>query len=269
MEMNKIQPNVVTIFDGRDWLLHGYDIFKKQPLVWILTLLAYWTAMFLFGLIPIVGLLVSLVISPGIAFGFICLAKAIDQNQAVPPRIIISGFTSSKKFDLILLGFYYCGSLFLIFVLIMLLNDKSVIDLVNNPDSQINSGTQSGNFFNIKIMTVLLLYIPIQMIFWFAPQLVVWGNLNSIKAMFYSFFAVLLNWKSFLTYLLTWVMVMLGISIFIALLISLFKIDQGSLFVLFLPISLLIMGVAHCSYYASTKMIFSDLVAKHSNTNTN
>ena len=96
MEMNKIQPNVVAIFEGRDWLLHGYNIFKKQPLVWILTLLAYWTAMFLFGLIPIVGLLVSLVISPGIAFGFICLAKAVDQNQPVPSRIIISGFTGSK-----------------------------------------------------------------------------------------------------------------------------------------------------------------------------
>ena len=269
MDMNKIQPNVVAIFEGRDWLLHGYDIFKKQPLVWILTLLAYWTAMFLFGLIPIVGLIVSLVISPGIAFGFICLAKAVDQNQVVPPRIIISGFTGSKKFDLILLGFYYCGSLFLIFILIMLLNDKSVIDLVNNPELQIDSGTQSGNLINIKVMTVIILYIPIQMIFWFAPQLVVWGNLSSIKAMFYSFFAVLLNWKSFLTYLLTWVMVMLCISIFIALLISLFKIDQRSLFVLFLPIILFIMGVAHCSYYASTKTIFSDLVAKHSNTSPN
>ena len=152
--------------------------------------------------------------------------------------------------SLILLGFYYSGFLFVIFILIMLLNDKSVIDLVNNPDLQINNGTKSGSFFNIKIITVLILYIPIQMIFWFAPQLVVWGNLNSIKAMFYSFFAVLLNWKSFLTYLLTWVMIMLGISIFIALLISLFKIDRGSLLVLFLPISLLIMGVAHCSYYA-------------------
>ena len=269
MDMNKIQPNVVAIFEGRDWLLHGYDIFKKQPLIWILTLLAYWTAMFLFGLIPIVGLIVSLVISPGLAFGFICLAKAVDQNQVVPPRIIISGFTGSKKFDLILLGFYYCGSLFLIFILIMLLNDKSVIDLVNNPDLQINSRTQSGNLFNIKVMTVIILYIPIQMIFWFAPQLVVWGNLNSIKAMFYSFFAVLLNWKSFLTYLLTWGIVMLCISIFITLLISLFKIDQGSLFVLFLPIILFIMGVAHCSYYASTKTIFSDLVAKQSNTNPN
>ncbi len=269
MEMNKIQPNVVAIFEGRDWLLHGYNIFKKQPLVWILTLLAYWTAMFLFGLIPIVGLLVSLVISPGIAFGFICLAKAIDQNQPVPPRIIISGFTGSKKFDLILLGFYYCGFLILIFMLIMLLNDKSLINLVNNPDLQIKSEAQSGSFFNIKVITVLILYIPIQMIFWFAPQLVVWGNLNSIKAMFYSFFAVLLNWKSFITYLLTWTMILVGISIFIALLISLFKIDQGSLFVLFLPISLLIMGIAHCSYYASTKTIFSDLVKKHSDINPN
>ena len=30
MEMNKIQPNVVAIFEGRDWLLHGYDIFKNN-----------------------------------------------------------------------------------------------------------------------------------------------------------------------------------------------------------------------------------------------
>ena len=37
MDMNKIQPNVVAIFEGRNWLLHGYNIFKKQPLVWILT----------------------------------------------------------------------------------------------------------------------------------------------------------------------------------------------------------------------------------------
>ena len=269
MEMNKIQPNIAAIFEGRDWLLHGYNIFKKQPLVWIMTLLAYWTAMFLFGLIPIVGLIVSLIISPGIAFGFICLAKAVDQNHVVAPRIIISGFIGSKKFDLILLGLYYCGSLFLIFILITLLNDKSVIDLVNNPDLQIKSEAQSENVFNIKIMTVLILYIPIQMIFWFAPQLVVWGNLNSIKAMFYSFFAVLLNWKSFLTYLLTWTVILLTISIFIAVFISLFEIDRGSLFILFLPISLLIMGIAHCSYYASTKTIFSDLVIKHSGTNPN
>ena len=52
----------------------------------------------------------------------------------------------------------------------MLLNDKSVIDLVNNPDLQIKS-ERKANFFNIKIITVLILYIPIQMIFWFAPNL--------------------------------------------------------------------------------------------------
>ena len=80
MEMNKIQPNVVAIFEGRDWLLHGYNIFKKQPLVWILTSSILDCHVFIW-LIPIVGLLVSLVISPGIAFGFICLAKAVDQNQ--------------------------------------------------------------------------------------------------------------------------------------------------------------------------------------------
>ena len=267
MQMNKIQPKVVELLEGRAWLLQGFQIFKKQPLIWVLALLAYWTAMFLFGLIPVIGLIVSLIISPGIAFGFICLAKAVDDNQIAPPRIIISGFTGSKKFDLIFLGFYYCGFLFLLFILVTLLNEQTVNNLVNNPDLSIKTETPRENFFNFKIIGVLILYIPVQMIFWFAPQLVVWGNLSSTKAMFYSFFAVLLNWKSFLTYLLTWAIILLAISIAIAIFINAFGLDQGALLILFLPVSLLIMSIAHCSYYASTKTIFSDLVEKHGKTN--
>tara|TARA_B100000963_G_scaffold359209_1_gene385839 strand:+ start:1225 stop:2034 length:810 start_codon:yes stop_codon:yes gene_type:complete len=267
MQMNKIQPKVVDLLEGRSWLLKGFQIFKKQPLIWILALLAYWTAMFLFGLIPVIGLIVSLIISPGIAFGFICLAKAVDDNQIVPPRIIISGFTGSKKFDLILLGFYYCGFLFSIFMLITLLNEQTVAELVSTPDLTITNETPRENFINFKIIGILILYIPIQMIFWFAPQLVVWGDLNSTKAMFYSFFAVLLNWKSFLTYLLTWVIILLAISVALALLISTFRLNQGALFILFIPVSLLIMSIAHCSYYASTKTIFSEIVVKNDKTN--
>ena len=129
MEMNKIQPNVVAIFEGRDWLLHGYDIFKKQPLVWILTLLAYWTAMFLFGPHSHCGTTSIVSHLSRNSFRLYMFSQSRRPKPVVPARIIISGFTSSKKFDLILLGFYYCGSLFLIFILIMLLNDKSVIDL--------------------------------------------------------------------------------------------------------------------------------------------
>jgi len=265
--MNKVQPAVVDIFEGRSWLLDGFQLFKKQPLIWVLALLAYWTAMFLFGLIPVIGLIVSLILSPGIAFGFICLAKAIDDNKVAPPRIIISGFTGTKKVDLVLLGFYYCGFLFLLFVLIALLNEKPLIDLVNSPDLKIEDGTSEQNFLNFRVMAMFMLYIPIQMLFWFAPQLIVWGNLSSGKAMFYSFFAVLLNWKSFITYFLTWLIVLLGISLLIALIISLLNLNQGILLILLLPMSLFIMGVAHCSYYASTKTIFSDLLIRDGKTN--
>ena len=267
MQMNKVQPNVVEVFEGRTWLLQGLRIFKKQPLIWVLALLAYWTAMFLFGLIPVLGLIVSLIISPGIAFGFICLAKAIDEDRIVPPRIIISGFTGAKKFDLILLGCYYCGFLFLLLILVTLMNERSVIDLVNSPNLATETQSPKENPFTFKIIFALILYIPIQMLFWFAPQLVVWGGLSSIKAMFYSFFAVLLNWKSFLTYLLSWLLILVSISIIIAILIGLLNLDQSALFILFLPISLLIMGIAHCSYYESTKTIFSDLLIKNNKPN--
>ena len=85
--MIKIQPSVVTVFEGRSWLYNGYRLFKKEPSVWLVSLLAYWTAMFLFGLIPILGVILSLILSPGLAFGFISLGSALDNRRPTTPRI--------------------------------------------------------------------------------------------------------------------------------------------------------------------------------------
>jgi len=38
------------------------------------------------------------------------------------------------------------------------------------------------------------------MLFWFAPPLVAWHSTSPMKALFYSFFACLLNWRAFLVY---------------------------------------------------------------------
>jgi hypothetical protein len=38
------------------------------------------------------------------------------------------------------------------------------------------------------------------MLYWFAPLLVAWHGFAPVKALFYSFFACLMNWRAFLAY---------------------------------------------------------------------
>ena len=57
---------------------------------------------------------------------------------------------------------------------------------------------------SIEFLAALLLagglYLPIMMLFWFAPVLVAWHAMAPPQALFYSFFASLLNWRAFLGY---------------------------------------------------------------------
>src|SRR5260221_10157957 len=41
---------------------------------------------------------------------------------------------------------------------------------------------------------------PVLMAFWFAPVLAAWNRIGAVQSLFYSFFAVLRNWRACLVY---------------------------------------------------------------------
>jgi hypothetical protein len=253
------QPKVVNSSAGQTWLLQGFKIFQKQPLIWIFSLFAYWTAMFLFGLIPVFGLVLTLVLSPGLAFGFIALARAVDEGQIPFPKLIISGFTGSHAKSMLLLGTFYILEILLVLILSLTLDGGSLLKVITTgefPNDSDGSNTTSTSYGAI---VAVLAYIPVMMSFWYAPQLVVWKKYSASKAVFYSFFAVWINRKSFLFYGLTWfVIIMLSILLF-STLASQFTVFKQLLALAIMPLSLILMAVAHGSYYASTKAVFMNL----------
>jgi hypothetical protein len=46
----------------------------------------------------------------------------------------------------------------------------------------------------------MALYLPVMCAFWFAPALAAWHSAGVAKALFFSFFACLMNWRAFLAY---------------------------------------------------------------------
>ena len=124
------QPKVVKSSAGQTWLLQGFEIFKKQPLIWIFSLFAYFTAMFVFGLIPIFGLVITLILSPGLAFGFIALARAVDEDQIPLPKLIISGFLGNHAKSMLFLGVIYILQILVVLFLSLTIDGGSFFKVI-------------------------------------------------------------------------------------------------------------------------------------------
>lgn len=82
------------------------------------------------------------------------------------------------------------------------------------------------------------LYLPLLMLIWFAPLLVVFHDLNPLEAMKQSFFACVSNWLPFLVY---------GVIVLVFWFIASIPLFLG--LVVLLPVLI-------CSLYASYKDIF-------------
>jgi len=97
------------------------------------------------------------------------------------------------------------------------------------------------------------------MLFWFAPVLCAWHAMGAAQALFYSFFASLLNWRAFLGYglaatLVTVVIPFLALSAL--LLASGGKLRFGVMALVF-PLLIILLPTLFASFYASYRDVFS------------
>jgi len=104
---------------------------------------------------------------------------------------------------------------------------------------------------------LVLLYTPVMMMFWFAPALAAWHSAGAAKALFFSFFACLLNWRAFLVYgaLAAALMVVLP---FVALALPLLLLggEKARMAPLVLPLLVLMLPTLFASFYASYRDVF-------------
>ncbi|MGA1526948.1 MAG: hypothetical protein ACO33Y_03185 [Burkholderiaceae bacterium] len=84
----KIQPAPRTVAAriGMAWLTEGFRLFHRQPLIWFLTLFAYWAGLVILAMVPLLGLVAPLILTPGLGFGFVALAYAVDRQEMPSSR---------------------------------------------------------------------------------------------------------------------------------------------------------------------------------------
>lgn len=250
-------PLILPGRNGQAWLIDGFRLFHRQPLIWFLTLFAYWAGLVILAMIPVLGLILPIVLSPGLSFGFIALARAVDRREMPMPLLLLSGFRSAKARPLVQLGMAYLAALSLILGLVLFLDGavlgqttgQAPADLAD-PEIMLEEGLRPGLLFGA------LAYIPVLMAFWYAPQLIVWKDFAVMKSLFYSFFAVWRNRWAFLRYSLAWGALIILLSLVISVFADLTQAQPRAIFTAVMPISLVLIAVAQGSFYASTRDVF-------------
>ena len=149
---------------------------------------------------------------------------------------------------LLQLGVVHAG-LILVLVVVTTLFARDELANWKIVEGQVDSATVAANVPWDAISVAALVYLPILMLTWFAPQLVAWHRQPVAKALFFSLFACWRNRWPFLVLGLAFTALVVAVSWFFSMLMSLLGVSPQLGSMLLAPIALLLTSVAYSTQY--------------------
>ena len=204
--LTMFRPKVVSAGRGASWLFEGFEFFTKDWLAWLGVTIIFFVLTLFVSIIPL-GNLVFIILLPTFFAGFMLGCKQQAQGHKFTIGHLFTGFTRNFS-QLLILGVLHTIGLLIIAIcmgaiLVVLLGgmdaflntigglidafkDRNYLQLIE----QISNFSQA---ILIADLVGLALYMPLLMLVWFAPALVVLADLTAIEAMQKSFTGCLLN----------------------------------------------------------------------------
>ena len=176
---------------GWGWIVEAFELFKLNPLMWIVLLLIYLFIAVALTFVPIIGSLVFSLIAPVFVAGFMLACRALDNGEELLINHLFAGFKENTGQLITIGGIYLAGMIVIMAVVFASLaslgGDLSALSKGIPPDAE------TSKSLLLAILLGSLLVIPLIMAYWFAPALVALNNLSAVEAMKLSFSACLRN----------------------------------------------------------------------------
>jgi uncharacterized membrane protein len=182
---------------GWQWLAAGWDLFKRNPGVWILIVLIFAGIVMLCSSVPLVGFVATYVLSP-ILFGGVMLGCATqERGGAIEVAHLFAGFRE-KTSSLVVVGLLNLAGIISIMVVVGLLFGFSLVPVFLG-QQQPDLGA-ALRIFLLAALVVMALSLPLVMAMWFAAPLVMLHDMKPVDALKASFMGCLKNVIPFLIY---------------------------------------------------------------------
>ena len=214
--------HIVPASTGLQWVKLGMQTFWRQPMALTALLFISMAAVSLIGMFPVVGPYLSLGLMPAV-FLIMMLGGAEAHQDRIPrPSLVAAPFRAGKARiqALAVLGVFYAVGIVVIAALTSLFDDGTLAKLslgdeAMTPELAQELVTQPG--FQVALWGGFVLYNLLGLLLWHAPALVHWHGISPVKAVFFSVFACLRNFRAFFMYALGW----LGLTVATAVVLSL------------------------------------------------
>ncbi|MFJ2993805.1 BPSS1780 family membrane protein [Pandoraea sp. NPDC087047] len=253
MQLLEVPPK-----SGYVWLRQGIWLFRKNPLAIMTLLFAYLFGMLVISIVPVVGGLVSLVLVPGLSVGFMAACRDIIKNKQVLPQVLLDGFRGHGKEiarRLLILGGYYMLATVIAYLVSSLFDGSALLNKLLFDGSVNRDEVMNGTAGMAAVLAFALAYIPVAMLFWFAPILVAWHDIPPVKAIFFSWTACVRNFRAFVVYGLCVMLLAMATAMILMVVMAVLGIFQYVMLVIW-PLSLLFAAIMYCTFYASYRGCF-------------
>ena len=248
-----MQARIVQSSNGARWLMEGWRLFRVAPFGWFAMVFAYLLLTNIVMLVPIIGVGAFLVAYPALSVGLMAGARAASARAPLELGMLFDGFRHGWRVQ-VRLGAVYLACSMVVFSGALFADGEEGLRAVmsgKRPAQELELGD-----LLTPLAVVGLLYTPVLMAFWFAPQLAAWHGVSAGKALFFSFVACLMNWRALLVYGVATALVTFALAAGTLMAASLLSAKVVPT-VLVLPLAILLLPTLFASFYASYRDVFA------------
>ena len=194
---------------GWDWIAAAWEMFKRQPGLWIGIWLLLIVMSFGVALVPFLGNFITMLVWPVLMAGIAIGCRALDEGRELELAHLFAGFRE-RTGTLLAAGGLYLGAFLVMLLVVVLVMGVGIFAM-------------AGVGALLGMLVLLALTLPLVMAIWFAAPLVVFHERGALEAMKESFIGCLKNIVPFLLY---------GVVLFVASIVAAIPLGLGYLVLL-------------------------------------
>lgn len=183
--------------DGVEWLKQGWQLFLKNPGIWIAVTVIMLVITIALGIVPIVGQLAAQFLMPVFTGGLLLGCKSLSDGGELNIDHLFAGFKQNTG-NLVMVGVFNLIGVAVIMLITFVIGGGAALT-----GGLMGRGAGVGMALGgilLAVLVMLLLMVPLYMALWFAPAMVIFHNVAPLEAMKASFAACLKNIAPFLVY---------------------------------------------------------------------
>ena len=186
---------------GWQWVKEGFLLFRKSPLIWIVLCMILTAIGLTLSLIPVAGEIVLYLASPLFAAGLMQGCRDLEGGGELELAHLFLGFRRDARQLLRIGGVYLFGQILILGIMVAFGGDAmeklffgtSDIDPATLPPAETSR-------VMLSLLVGMAVSVPLMMMIWFAPLLVIFRGMQAKDAMQLSFAACLGNTRPFLVF---------------------------------------------------------------------